>query len=170
MVQAIFPCDRNQNARESRCRSDGRCNGEDFHAGACRGGATDGLKIDWHEIRDIEEKNAVDEGHEENGNGGPVGEEPGRHGGFGNEAGKLKGQEAKHASEAEDEWHDCPPRGPGVLGTGPGESEEDGRNRSGKRNSTDPVDTLHSVPNGPLAMIFEVEERDDEAEGQATDW
>ena len=170
MVEAILPCNGNQNARDGCCRSNGGCNGKDFHTRASGTGATDGLEVDRHEISDVEEENAMDEGHEEYGNRGAVGEELWRHGGFGNVAGKLVNEKAKHACEAENEWHNCSPRGPGVFCAGPGESEEDGRNRRGKRSGTDPVDTLDPVDNRALAMVFEVEKRDDEAEGQAADW
>ena len=79
-------------------------------------------------------------------------------------------EEAKHACEAEDEWQNCSPRRPGVFCAGPGESEENGRNRNGKRSRTDPVDTLDPVNNRALAMVLEVEKWNDEAEGYAADW
>ena len=170
MVDTIFPRQRNQHARDGRCRSDGGGDGKDFHTRASGSGATNGLEVDRHEISDVEEEDAMDERHEEYGDRSAVGEELGGHGGFGNVAGKLVSEEAKHTCEAENEWHDCSPRGPGVLGAGPGESEEDGRNRYGKRSGTNPVDALDAVDYGALAMVLEVEEWDDEAEGHAADW
>ena len=170
MVEAVFPRDCDQNPRDGRGGSDGGCDGEDFHTGASRGGATDGLEVDRHEVSDVQEENAVDEGHDEYGHGSAVGEELGRHGGFGNVTGELVDEEAKHAREAENEGQDRPPRGPGVFGAGPGESEEDGRDGRGERGGTDPVDPLDPVQNRALAMVLEVEKRDDEAEGYAADW
>ena len=170
MVEAVFPRDCDQNPRDGRCRSDGGCNGKDFHTGASRGGATDGLKVDRHEISDVKEENAMDEGHDEYGHRSAVREELRRHGGFGNVAGELVNEEAKHAYETENEGQDRPPRGPGVFGAGPSESEEDGRDGRGERGGTDPVDPLDPVHNRALAMVLEVEKWDDEAEGYAADW
>ena len=65
MVEAVFPRDCNQNPRDRRCRSDGGCNGKYFHTRASWGCATDGLEVDGHKISDVEEENAVDEGHDE---------------------------------------------------------------------------------------------------------
>ena len=170
MIDAIFSRHRNQNSRDGRCRSNGRCNGKNFHPRASWSGTTDGLEVDRHEISDVKEENAVDESHEEDGNRGAVGEELGRHGGFGDVAGKLVKEKAKHTREAENKWHNCSPRGPRVFCAGPCESKEDGRNRRGKQSGTDPIDTLDPVDNRALAMVFEVKKGDDKAEGQAADW